>query len=87
MPSVTVLATLHIGVAIILEASISFLGVGLPPAQASWGGMVNDGRAVMTTAWWLTVLPGLAIFATVLSFNVLGDWARIRFDPRLDEVS
>ena len=87
VPSITVLATLHIGVAIIAEAAISFLGVGLPATQASWGGMVSEGRGVMTTAWWLTVFPGVAIFLAVLSFNRLGDWARVRFDPRLNEVA
>jgi len=86
MPSVIVLATLQIGVAIIMEASISFLGVGLSPDKASWGSMVNEGRQLMTTSWWLTVIPGATILLTVLSFNTIGDWARVRFDPRLGDA-
>jgi peptide/nickel transport system permease protein len=84
LPSMIVLATLQIGVAIVLEASISFLGVGLPPDQASWGSMIDQGRPYLQSAWWLTALPGLFIFLAVVSFNALGDWARVRFDPRLD---
>ena len=84
VPSIIVLATLQIGTAIILEASISFLGVGLPPDQASWGSMVDAGRQYLSTAWWLTAIPGFCIFIAVISFNALGDWARVRFDPRLE---
>lgn len=84
LPSVIVLATLQIGTAIVLEASISFLGVGLPPDQASWGSMIDQGRQYISTAWWLATLPGLFIFIAVMNFNAFGDWARVRFDPRLD---
>ncbi|MEV6904645.1 ABC transporter permease [Amycolatopsis sp. NPDC051372] len=84
LPSILVLATVHVGTAIVLESSLSFLGVGLPPDIASWGGMVNDGRGLLPIAWWPSVLPGLCIFVTVFAFNKLGDWARIRFDPRMD---
>ena len=87
IPSIIVLATMQIGTAIILEASISFLGVGLPPDQASWGSMIDAGRQYIGTAWWLTAIPGAAIFIAVLSFNSLGDWTRIRFDPRLEAIS
>ncbi|MEV8514272.1 ABC transporter permease [Dactylosporangium sp. NPDC051484] len=84
LPSIIVLATLQIGAAVVLEASISFLGVGLPPNKASWGSMIDQGRQYMSTSWWLTAIPGLFIFLAVMSFNALGDWARVRFDPRLE---
>jgi peptide/nickel transport system permease protein len=86
LPSVTVLATLQVGTAIIIEASLSFLGVGLPPTTASWGNMISDGLNEIGVAWWLAVMPGICIFITVLSFNMIGDWIRVRFDPRLSEV-
>jgi peptide/nickel transport system permease protein len=86
VPSVTVLATLQVGTAIIIEASLSFLGVGLPPTTASWGNMISDGLNEIGVAWWLAVLPGICIFITVWSFNMLGDWVRVRFDPRLREA-
>jgi len=82
MNSIIVLATLDVGRVIILEASLSFLGLGMQPPEVSWGLMLADGRAYMTTAWWLTTIPGLAILLTVLSVNVLGDWLRDRLDPR-----
>jgi peptide/nickel transport system permease protein len=82
-PSMMVLATLQIGAAIIIEASISFLGVGLPPNEATWGSMINAGRVYLNSKWGLCVFPGLCIFLAVTSFNAIGDWARIRFDPRL----
>jgi peptide/nickel transport system permease protein len=83
MPSILVLATLQVGVAIILESSLSFLGIGLPPTSASWGGLINQGMGVMSIAWWISVIPGLIIFLTVYACNSVGDWARVRFDPRL----
>lgn len=83
LPSVSVLATLHVGSVIMLEASLSFLGVGIPPPESSWGTMVSDGRGLIERAWWISVLPGLLIVAVVLSGNLLGDWLRDRLDPKL----
>ena len=80
--SVTVLAILDVGRAIILESSLSFLGVGIQPPDISWGLMLADGRTLLGFAWWLTTLPGLAIVIAVLSFNSLGHWLKRRFDPR-----
>jgi peptide/nickel transport system permease protein len=80
--SVVVLAILDVGRAIILESSLSFLGVGIQPPDVSWGLMLADGRTLMGFAWWLTTLPGLMIVFAVLSFNSLGRWLHVRFDPR-----
>jgi peptide/nickel transport system permease protein len=78
-----VLATLMLGVVIVTEASLSFLGVGVPPPQPAWGLMLADGKqAMMVGKWWLTVLPGLCIMLTVLSASVLGDYLRDRLDPK-----
>src|SRR5262249_45217298 len=85
-PSVLVLATLHVGYVIVLEAALSFLGVGIPPPTPSWGVMVADGRGLIEQAWWVSILPGIAILVTVLSLNVLGDWVRDRLDPKLRQV-
>jgi len=86
MPSILVLATLHVGYVIVLEAALSFLGVGLPPPTPSWGVMVADGRGLIEQAWWISILPGIAILVTVLSLNILGDWVRDRLDPKLRQV-
>jgi len=80
--SAVVLAILDVGRAIILESSLSFLGVGIQPPDVSWGLMLADGRTFMGFAWWLTTLPGLMIVFAVLSFNSLGRWLHVRFDPR-----
>lgn len=80
--SVVVLALLDVGRAIILESSLSFLGVGIQPPQVSWGLMLADGRTYLGFAWWLTTLPGLAIVLAVLSFSTFGRWLRRRLDPR-----
>jgi len=79
---VVVVATLELGVVIVTEASLSFLGLGAGTATPSWGGMLADGRAYITVAWWLATLPGLAIFLLVLAVNVLGDGLRDALDPR-----
>lgn len=68
-----VLATLQVGIVIILESALSFLGVGIPPPTPDWGTMIAEGRSYVATAWWLAMLPGIAIVLTVLSFNLLGD--------------
>lgn len=78
-----VLITLQIGSLILAEASLSFLGAGVPPPKPAWGSMVADGRDVTLTAWWLSLFPGLAILLVVLSFNLLGDWLRDVLDPRV----
>ena len=81
-----VLLTLHIGFVIIVEASLSFLGAGIPPPTPSWGQMVSDGRSHIASAWWLSVVPGAAIMLVVLAFNLFGDWLRDWLDPRLRQV-
>jgi peptide/nickel transport system permease protein len=81
-----VLLTLHIGFVILVEASLSFLGAGIPPPTPSWGQMVADGRGHIASAWWLSVLPGAAITLVVLAFNLFGDWLRDWLDPRLRQV-
>jgi peptide/nickel transport system permease protein len=86
LPSILVLATLHVGYVIVLEAALSFLGVGIPPPTPSWGVMVADGRGLIEQAWWVSILPGIAILVTVLSLNILGDWVRDRLDPKLRQV-
>ena len=78
-----VFATFAVGDMIILEATLSFLGLGVPPRVVTWGSMLNDGRLYLTTAWWITVFPGLAIFLAVLGANLIGDSLRDRLDPRL----
>jgi peptide/nickel transport system permease protein len=80
--SVSVLAILDFGRAIILESSLSFLGLGIQPPEVSWGSTLADGKSEMQFAWWLTVWPGLAILAAVLSFNAMGEWLKRELDPR-----
>ncbi len=77
-----VVATLEIGFVILMEAGLSFLGLGTPPEIPSWGGMLQEGRTVINIAWWLTTFPGLAIMLTVIGFNFVGDWLRDRLDPQ-----
>jgi peptide/nickel transport system permease protein len=79
---VTVLATLGIANNILLEAGLTFLGLGVDPTIPSWGGMLADGRNYIERAWWVATFPGLAITVTVLGFNLLGDWLRDTLDPR-----
>ena len=81
IPTLLVLATLQVGLAIIAEGSLSFLGIGVPQPQASWGNMLSDGRTFLATAWWLPVLPGVALSVTVLAANLMGDWLRNALDP------
>lgn len=80
---VIVYATLGIGNTILVEASLSFLGLGVQPPTPSWGNMINDGRDSLITAWWISTFPGLAIVLTVVAFNLLGDGLRDALDPRL----
>ncbi len=78
-----VLVSLNIGYAIVVEATLSFLGAGIPPPTPTWGQMVSEGRAHITSAWWLSIVPGAAITLVVLAFNVFGDWLRDQLDPTL----
>lgn len=78
-----VIGTFAMATAIIAEASLSFLGLGVPPAIPTWGSMLADGRTYISTSWWLALFPGLCIFFTVLGINMLGDGMRDMFDPRL----
>ncbi len=81
--TVIVIATLRVGQLILTEAILSFLGAGIPPPTPAWGAMVNDGRAYISDAWWISFFPGFCIFLVVMSLNFLGDWMRDKFDPRL----
>jgi peptide/nickel transport system permease protein len=81
-----VLLTLQIGYVILVEASLSFLGAGIPPPTPAWGSMVSEGRDYITRAWWVSFFPGGAIMAIVLSLNLLGDWVRDTLDPKLRQV-
>ncbi len=81
-----VLATLFVGLVILLESALSYLGAGIPPPTATWGSMVSDGRDLVDTAWWISFLPGLAIGMVVLSGNFLGDWLRDKLDPKLRQI-
>lgn len=83
MASVLVIASLQVGAVIISEASLTFLGLGVPPSIPTWGTMLATGREYVSSAWWLATLPGIAIVLTVLAVNNIGDWLRDRFDPTL----
>lgn len=84
--SVIVIATLGVGSVILLESGLSFLGAGIPPPTPSWGSMCADGRGILTSAWWVSFLPGVAIMMVVLSGNLLGDWLRDKLDPKLRDL-
>jgi peptide/nickel transport system permease protein len=86
MNTFMVLLTLHVGVVILAEASLSFLGAGIPPPTPSWGQMVAEGRGKITSAWWVSLIPGLAITLVVLVFNLFGDWLRDCLDPKLRQL-
>src|SRR6266852_1245215 len=85
--SAIVLGSLMLGVVIITEATLSFLGVGVPPPEPAWGLMLSDGKqGLMVGYWWLTVFPGGCIVLMVLSANILGDWLRVKLDPQLRQL-
>ena len=86
MPTLLVIATLQVGYVILLEGTLSFLGVGVPPPNPAWGLMIADGRGFIATAWWISLFPGLAMLLTVLAVNLLGDWLRDHLDPKLRQV-
>ena len=84
---VIVVTTLRTGALIVAESGLSFLGVGLPASVPSWGLLITQGRAFLTTTnWWMSIVPGLFLFFTVMSLNFLGDWLRDRLDPRLRQI-
>jgi peptide/nickel transport system permease protein len=83
VPPILVLATLELAFMIIMEAGLSFLGLGVQPPTSTWGLMCSEGREYLTVAWWLSTFSGLAIVFTVLGANLLGDWLRDTLDPRL----
>ena len=81
-----ILATLEVGLVILLESTLSFLGAGVPPPTPAWGSMVADGRDRLAVAWWISTVPGLAIMFIVMSMNIFGDWLRDVLDPRLRQL-
>ena len=83
LSSILVIASIEFARAILRESFLSFLGLGVPPSVPSWGGMLSEGRSYIFSHWWLVTLPGVAIFVTSLSINLLGDGLRDAFDPRL----
>jgi peptide/nickel transport system permease protein len=85
LPPIVVVATFSVARTIIAEASLSFLGLGLPPPAPSWGAMLDEGRNYITTGWWLALFPGLAILLLVLAINLCGDWLRDALDPRMEK--
>lgn len=86
MNTIVVLATLQIGVVIVLEATLSFLGIGIPRPTPAWGLLVADGRQLIVSSWWISFFPGMAILLTVLSVNKLGDSLRDLLDPKLRQA-
>ena len=84
--TVIVLATLGAGGLVLAESTLSYLGVGIPQPTPTWGNMVSDGRDYLDTAWWISTMPGIAIFLLVLSLNFTGDWLRDRWDPKLRQL-
>ena len=86
VPTLLVICTLQVGYVILLEGSLSFLGVGVPPPNPAWGLMIAEGRGFLATAWWMSLFPGLAMLLTVLAVNLFGDWLRDRLDPKLRQV-
>jgi len=84
--TIVVLAALQVGWVIIVEASLSFLGAGVPPPTPSWGEMVAEGEDYITTAWWVSIIPGVAVMAAVLGFTLLSDWLRDALDPKVRQL-
>jgi ABC-type dipeptide/oligopeptide/nickel transport system permease subunit len=82
VPTILVATTLQVGNVVLTEASLSFLGAGVPPPDVSWGGMISDGEALIATGWWVALFPGLLMLITVLCFNSVGDWLSHHLDPR-----
>jgi peptide/nickel transport system permease protein len=85
--TVVVIATIQVGVVLLVEASLSFLGAGIPPPNPAWGSMIAEGRANIASSWWISTMPGVAIVLTVISTNILGDWVRDKLDPQLRQLN
>jgi peptide/nickel transport system permease protein len=83
---IIVIITLEMARMIIMEAALSFLGLGIQPPTPTWGGMLADGRVYLATSWWLATFPGLVIMLVVLGINLLGNWLRDILDPRLTQL-
>jgi peptide/nickel transport system permease protein len=81
-----VIGSLRVGFVILVEASLSFLGAGVPVSTPTWGSMTSDGRQYIENAWWISFMPGMAILLVVVAANFLGDWMRDRLDPRLRQI-
>ena len=86
VPTLLVISTLQVGYVILLEGTLSFLGVGVPPPNPAWGLMIADGRGYLASAWWISLFPGLAMLLTVLAVNLMGDWLRDHLDPKLRQA-
>ena len=86
IPTLLVISTLQVGYVVLLEGTLSFLGVGVPPPNPAWGLMIADGRGFLATAWWISLFPGLAMLLTVLAVNLMGDWLRDHLDPKLRQA-
>ncbi|MGA2954811.1 MAG: ABC transporter permease [Thermodesulfobacteriota bacterium] len=86
VPPIIVIITLEMARMIIMEAALSFLGLGIQPPTPTWGGMLADGRVYLATSWWLATFPGLVIMLVVLGINLLGNWLRDILDPRLTQL-
>lgn len=84
LPTIIVFASLDLGMMMLTEGSLSFLGLGVQPPESSWGGMASEGRALIGSAWWIATLPGAALVITVAMVNILGEQLRDKLDPRLD---
>ena len=82
LPPIVVLATLRVGYFMVLEASLSFLGVGIPPSIPAWGSMIADGRGILFIAWWVSTIPGIALLILVLSINLLGERMQEIYNPK-----
>jgi len=86
LSTLLVMASVQVGFVVIVEASLSFLGAGVPVPTPAWGSMIAEGREYVVTAWWLTVAPGVATMLLVMAFNFFGDWLRDELDPRLSQL-
>jgi len=86
VPPIIVIVSLEMARMIIMEAALSFLGLGIQPPTPTWGGMLADGRVYLATSWWLATFPGLVIMLVVLGINLLGNWLRDMLDPRLTQL-
>ena len=84
LPPIVVVATFSLARVVVAEASLAFLGLGMPAPTPSWGAMLDEGRNYLTTGWWLALFPGVAILLLVLGINIVGDWLRDALDPRVE---